>query len=247
MLSQNQIEKILESAPLVFTGTVKKIGASNLAALEPSSNLVLVDVERVYHAPKAFEAISGTTVTVKIPSRSKLESGESRIFYTKKLMYSENLAVDAVAIDIPDKGHREIISEIRKAVNNMERKEKLSRLKGATLIVEGRIAKLEESKINKNYPVSFRSPFWIEVSIQIQKTLKGKYDGKTVIALINKGGEVEEVTPLEVTVGKTGVWILRLRKIPLLKENLEEYYIIEEPDDFLNSYEYQMLTNPKLL
>ncbi len=247
MLSQTQIEKTLAKAPLVFIGTITKIGSANLAVIEPDNRTALVKVERVVNAPSAFQGITNTTVTIKLPDGTKNKMGDTKLFYTKKWMYGENLALEVVVAETIDKDYRQIIHEFRNAKSNMERKEKLSRLQGADLVVEGRVIKMEDSELNKQFPISFRSPLWISVSIQITATLKSKYEGKVVIALINKGGETEEATPLEINIGKTGVWLLRKQKVEgFNKKTLREYYIIDEPDDFLDSYEYQIITNPKL-
>ena len=74
----------------------------------------------------------------------------------------------------------------------------------------------------------------------------GKYQGDTTEAFINKGGETEEATPLEIEIGKTGVWLLGKEAIFKDLKNEQDFYVIAEPEDFLNSYEYAMLTNPML-
>src|SRR5436305_568187 len=124
MLTPSQIEKTLQKAPLVFVGTITKRGATNLASLEANNDTALVKVERVITAPPAFKAIEGTTVTVKLHANSKSRTGNSKLFYTRKWMYAENLAVEAVIEDVVDKDHHQLIQEFRKAITNMERKER---------------------------------------------------------------------------------------------------------------------------
>jgi len=240
------IENKVGKSKFVFIGTVKKTGASNVAALEASKQLVLVEINQVALAPEAFVGTVGTTVTVKIPSRIKLKSGETKLFFTKRLMYGENLAVEATAIEQVEKDYDQAVKKVKNAVANIERKEQLARISKATLVVEGKITQMQESEFNKKYPLSFKSPYWIALTIQIARVIKGKYEGKTIEAYINKGGETEEATPLEIEVGKTGVWLLSKEAILEGVKNKREFYVIKEPDDFLNSYEYAMLTHPKL-
>jgi hypothetical protein len=200
----------------------------------------------VAFAPEAFTGVVGTTVTVKVPARTKLRSGEARLFFTNRLMYGENLAVEASAIEQVEKDYDQAVMEVKKAVANIERKEQLARISRAALIVEGKVTQMQESELNKKYPLSFKSPYWVSVVIQIAGIIKGKYEGKTVEAFINKGGETEEATPLDVEIGKTGVWLLGKEAIFKDLKNKNDFYVIEEPEDFLNSYEYSMLTNPML-
>jgi len=240
------IENKVGKSKFVFIGTVKKTGASNVAALEASKQLVLVEINQVALAPEAFVGTVGTTVTVKIPSRIKLKSGDTKLFFTKRLMYGENLAVEATAIEQVEKDYDQAVKKVKNAVANIERKEQLARISKATLVVEGKITQMQESEFNKKYPLSFKSPYWIALTIQIARVIKGKYEGKTIEAYINKGGETEEATPLEIEVGKTGVWLLSKEAILEGVKNKREFYVIKEPDDFLNSYEYAMLTHPKL-
>jgi hypothetical protein len=240
------IEKKVGESKFVFIGTVKKIGASNVAALEASKQLALVQINQVALAPEAFVGTVGTTVTVKIPPRIKLRSGDTRLFFTKRLMYGENLAVEATAIEQVEKAYDRAVKEVKTAASNIERKEQLARISRAAVIVEGRVTQMQESESNKEYPLSFKSPYWVSVVIQIARVIKGDHKGNTIEAFINKGGESEEATALEIEIGKSGVWLLGKEAIFKDLKNANPFYVIEEPDDFLNSYEYEMLTHPKV-
>jgi hypothetical protein len=238
------IENKVEASKFIFIGTVKKNGASNLAGLPANDRLVVVEINKVARAPEAFTGVVGTTVTVKLPRGADLKSGETRLFFTKRLMYAENLAVEATAIDQVKEDQEQAVKEVKDAVANIERKEQLARLAKAALIVEGRVTQMRESELNKKYPLSFKSPYWVSVLIQIARVIKGKYEGKAVEAFINKGGESEEAAPLEIEIGKTGVWLLGREAIFKDLKNKNDFYVIDEPEDFLNSYEYAMLTKP---
>jgi hypothetical protein len=240
------IENKVGESQFVFIGTVKKIGASNVAALEASKQLALVQINQVALAPEAFVGTVGTTVTVKIPPRIKLRSGETRLFFTKRLMYGENLAVEATVVEQVEKDYDRAVKEVKNAASNIERKEQLARISRAAVIVEGRVTQMQESELNKKYPLSFKSPYWVSVVIQIARVIKGEPKGNTIEAFINKGGESEEATPLEIEIGKSGVWLLGREAIFKDLKNAHPFYVIEEPDDFLNSYEYAMLTHPKV-
>jgi hypothetical protein len=240
------IENKIEASKFVFIGTVKKIGASNLAGLPANDRLILVEVNKVAHAPAAFNGTVGTTITVKIPPRIKIKRGETKLFLTKGLMYGESLAVEAIAIEQVDKDQDRAVKEVKTAVANIEQKEQLARISKAAVIVEGKITQMQESEFNKNYPLSFKSPYWVSVLINITRVIKGKYEGKSIEAFINKGGEREIANPLEIEIGKTGVWLLGKEAIFKDLKNENHFYVIEEPGDFINSYEYAMLTNPML-
>lgn len=238
------IEKKVAESKFVFIGTVKKIGASNVAALEATKQLALVQINQVALAPEAFVGTVGTTVTVKIPPRIKLRSGDTRLFFTKRLMYGENLAVEAIAIEQVEKDYNRPMKEVKTAASNIERKEQLARISRAAVIVEGRVTQMQESQYNKEYPLSFKAPYWVSVVIQIARLIKGEHEGNSIEAFINKGGESEEATPLAIEIGKTGVWLLAREAIFKDLDNKNAFYVIEDPEDFLNSYEYAMLTHP---
>ncbi len=240
------IENKVEASKFVFIGTVKRIGASNLARLPANDRLILVEINNVAHAPAVFNGVVGTTVTVKIPARTKLKSGETKLFFTKRLMYGENLAVEATAIEQVAKDYDQAVKDVKTAFAIIERKERLARISKAALIVEGRVTQMQESEFNEKYPLSFKAPYWVSVVIRIARIIKGKYQGDTTEAFINKGGETEEATPLEIEIGKTGVWLLGKEAIFKDLKNEQDFYVIAEPEDFLNSYEYAMLTNPML-
>jgi hypothetical protein len=238
------IDKKVAESKFVFIGTVKKVGASNVAALEPSKQLALVQIDQVALAPEAFVATVGTIVTVKIPPRIKLRRGNTRLFFTKRLTYGENLAVEAIAIEQVEEDYNRSIKEVKAAASDLERKAQLARIARAAVIVEGKITRMQEAEYNKEYPLSFKAPYWVSVIIQIARLIKGEHEGSTIEALINKGGESEEATPLELEIGKTGVWLLARKAIFRDLKNETEFYVIEEPEDFLDSYEYAMLVNP---
>jgi hypothetical protein len=237
------IENKVEASKFVFIGTVKKIGASNLARLPANDRLILVEIKKVAHAPAAFNGVVGTTVTVKIPARTKLKGGETKLFFTKRLMYGENLAVEATAIEQLAKDHDQAVKDVKNAFAIVERKEQLARISRAAGIVDGRVTQMRESEFNKEYPLSFKSPYWVSLVIEIARVIKGEHQGSTIEAFINKGGESEEATPLEIEIGKSGVWLLGREAIFKDLKNAHLFYVIKEPGDFLNSYEYAMLTH----
>src|SRR6266481_6058104 len=152
------IENKVEASKFVFIGTVKRIGASNLARLPANDRLILVEINNVAHAPAVFNGVVGTTVTVKIPARTKLKSGETKLFFTKRLMYGENLAVEATAIEQVAKDYDQAVKDVKTAFAIIERKERLARISKAALIVEGRVTQMQESEFNEKYPLSFKAP-----------------------------------------------------------------------------------------
>jgi hypothetical protein len=242
MFSQKQIEKKIGSSPLVFVGTVKRTGASNLRALKANDQLALIEINTVATVPKAFIGITGTTVTVKLPAKTKLKKGDTRVFYAKGLLHGENLALEATSIDTVDADHSLVVKRVRDARTNIERNERLRHVNNAVLIVEGRVVRMEEADINKYFPLHHKAPFWISVSINIAKIIKGKYDGKSIAVFINKAGEEKTDTRPEVEIGKTGVWMIKVGKILKFRQDDRDFFVIEEKGDFLQSYEYAIIT-----
>jgi hypothetical protein len=242
MFSQKQIEKKIGGSPLVFVGTVKKIGASNLRALKANDQLALIEINTVATVPKAFIGITGTTVTVKLPAKTRLKKGDTRVFYAKGLLHGENLALEATSIDTVEADHRLLVKRVRDARTTIERNERLSHVNNAVLVVEGRVVKMEEAEINKLFPLHHNAPYWVATSINISKIIKGKYDGKSIVVFINKAGEEKTDARPEVEIGKTGVWMVTVEKILKFRKDDRDFFVIAEKGDFLQSYEYAILT-----
>ena len=242
MFSQKQIEKKLGDSPLIFVGTVKKTGASNLRALKATDQHALIEINTVAAAPKDYAGITGTTVTVKLPAKTRLKKGDTRVFYAKGLLHGENLALEATSIDTAEADHQSIIKRVRDARTSLERNERLLRVNNAILIVEGRVVKMEEAEINRFFPLHHSAPHWVAVTINIARIIKGKYDGKAIAVYINDAGEEKNDNRPEAEIGKTGVWMVKIAKILQFRQDDRDFFVIEEKGDFLHSYEYATLT-----
>src|SRR5262245_12895120 len=90
-------DAVVQASGLVFRGTVKATGRSNLKGLTATDKSIVVRVDELLKAPPALESILGRDVTVQQQAPSLLRKGQGAIFYATGLAYGESLALQEVA------------------------------------------------------------------------------------------------------------------------------------------------------
>ncbi len=72
-MSSPSIDELTRSSSFVFSGTVVETGASNLVAVDPRDDLVLIRVDRALRVDPALGDVRGKTVTVETPNGDELQ------------------------------------------------------------------------------------------------------------------------------------------------------------------------------
>lgn len=78
-------------ATLVFEGTVRRLGDSTVATVEPDGRTAVVQVDRAVRVPPALEHVVGQEITVVLAKG--ISVGTSNVFSTVGWVYGESLAV----------------------------------------------------------------------------------------------------------------------------------------------------------
>ena len=78
-------------ATFVFEGTVRRLGDSTVATVQPDRLTAVVHVDRVLRAPTEFEHLAGREITVLLAS--SLAAGRTSAFSTVGWIYGDSLAV----------------------------------------------------------------------------------------------------------------------------------------------------------
>ena len=94
-MPDNNITDLLQRSAISFTGTVERLGVSNvpeLSTIDDHTGVVLVD--RVLHSPPAFAHLAGTQVTVQFSADAGLPAvGQRFAFFANGLVFGADLAV----------------------------------------------------------------------------------------------------------------------------------------------------------
>ena len=82
-------------APLVFEGSVKSVGASNVTNVSADKNTAIVTVHHVRNAPRAMAGLAGKEITLRMAPGENLKDGDKFAFFADGLVYGDNLAVQS--------------------------------------------------------------------------------------------------------------------------------------------------------
>src|SRR4051812_8243575 len=83
----------LKDATFVFQGTVQQVGAATMSDLPPNKRMLVVMVDHVEKAPRAFVKYEGQKITVLPAANSRLSRGTKATFYATGWRFGESLAV----------------------------------------------------------------------------------------------------------------------------------------------------------
>ena len=169
-MSTPSIDELTRSSSFVFLGTVELRGASNLIAVDPRDDLVLVRVDRPLRIDPAVGDVTGRSVTVETPDDAGLAPGDQAVFFTTAWIHAEEIAVREVARLGPEDA-----DDVASAVERLPDLHLADRLAGAVAVVQ--------AEVRAAQPVfglvrDRQSPLWAEADLDVLSTLAGDADGK---------------------------------------------------------------------
>jgi hypothetical protein len=167
------IDELTRSSSLVFTGTVVESAASNVPAVEPRDDLVLVRVERGLRVDPALGDVTGRVVTLETQSPGELQPGATAVFFTDSWIQGDELAVRENA-HLP----AEQADEVAAAVARLPDLHLADRLAAATAVVH---AEVTSTRNVPGLPLERRAPRWAEADLSILETLKGDAAGARLL------------------------------------------------------------------
>jgi hypothetical protein len=163
------IDELTRSSSFVFSGTVVQLGASNLAAVDPRDDLVLVRVDRALRVDEALGDVQGKTVTVETPDGEGLQPGAQAVFFTQSWIHAEEIAVREVARLGP-----ETADDVAAAVQRLPDLHLADRLADAVAVVQ---AAVQNTHAVPGIPRERMAPLWAEAMLAVESTLKGSAEG----------------------------------------------------------------------
>ena len=154
-------------ATFVFEGTVRRLGDSTVATVQPDRLTAVVHVDRVLRAPAEFEHLVGREITVLLAS--SLAAGRTLAFSTVGWVYGESLAV----IEL----ERESASALGEVSPAQQRgiawtQTTQGRVTTASQIVLGQVTGLRPHP-NAQTRLSEHNPDWWLAEVDVDLVLKG--------------------------------------------------------------------------
>lgn len=207
--SPNLLEWVRESR-FVFQGTVRKLGAANMAAIPASPANAVVNVDQVIVAPEKLGDFTGREITVALLRAESLEAGQRAVFFTVGWIYGETLAVREV-------GHldaRQDLGALREQIADARRRndeqDLAGRLAHAELVVVGRLVRIVPVRQEETHlPVTEHDPDLRRALVRVETMLKGQAPPNGLVSFLfaNSRDVLWDRSP-KPKVGQNAVWIL---------------------------------------
>jgi hypothetical protein len=201
-------------AGLVFEGTVKSVGTSNVLSVPAHNKTAIVEVNHVRHAPRAMAGLAGQEITVLQAPGEKLKAEDHFIFYANSLVFADNLAVQSVGHDVLNA--LEVHARLMAADPVVTRlRERVDR---AQAVVSGRVLDVRpvpeptirlaaSSATGPTPPISEHDPLWEEAVVEVQEVQKGDPPSQVVVRFPSST-DVHWYQSPKFVKGQTGTWLL---------------------------------------
>jgi hypothetical protein len=165
---------LTRSASLIFSGTVVKLGASDLPILPAREYYAVIQVDRSLRVDSALGDLRSKSITMAMkPGSGDLKEGEKRVFFTRSWIHGKGIAVHEV-------GRLGIESEdaVAKAVADLPDLHLNDRLQSAERVV---LAEVSEIRDVANQRRARSAPFWSAAVLRVVEALKGGTEGVQVL------------------------------------------------------------------
>ena len=200
-------------APLVFEGSVKSVGASNVTSVPADKKTAIVTVEHVRNAPRALAGLAGKQITLRMAPGENLKDGDKFAFFADGLVYGDNLAVQS-------RGH-EVVAPAERAASVVAAAPVVSRLRrridDAQAVVSGRVVDVRDTAQparaiaaaagSPGGRISEHDPFWQDAVIEVTEVHKGP-NQKRVVVRFPSSTDVQWHRAPKFKKGQTGLWLL---------------------------------------
>jgi hypothetical protein len=196
-----RLAKESESAPFVFLGRVREVGANNLQGISPAPNHALVEVEDVLIAPASLGRLRGRVLTVVL--KSPATKGSRGVWWATSWIFDREIGVIETA---RSEGTRamtaatEVIEARLAALDALV----LDRVTGADLIIGGIVTGVEELGLDG----IAEGTTWRRALIRVTTVVKGEGGAETVIQFPGIGSPRWADAP-RLVLEQQGVWLCR--------------------------------------
>lgn len=232
-----ELDALVPGASVIFKGKILLLHTATTDE-QDVTNAGVVVVTDVIDAPESFPDISGRQVTVRFADIKKVSVNEEREFFTDPYWIGESLGLREIgSIGKEDKlyENKEISAYINQAREKQQNETLEKMLKESKLVITGKVIKVDEIKGEKIVG-SEHDPEWKEAEIQINETLKGKVESKTVKVLFASSNDVMFFQAPKFNVGDAGVFIIQ-QTYPQTAELLKNENMIVNPSGFISGEE----------
>jgi len=157
---------LTRSASLIFSGTVVKLGASDLPTLPAREHYAVIQVDRGLRVDPALGNLRSKSITMATkPGSGDLEEGQKAVFFTQSWIQAKGIAVQEV-------GRLGIESEdaVAKAVADLPDLHLKDRLQSAQRVL---LAEVSEIRDMPNQKRARDAPFWSVAVLRVIEALKG--------------------------------------------------------------------------
>jgi hypothetical protein len=226
MTAQASIDALVQSAGMIFSGTVTEIGASSVPTLPPSPSLGVVLVDRTFRADEILGDLQGRSITVEPREGDALHRGEQAIFFTRSWIHDRGIAVDEVArLDVSE------AAAVADAVARLPELHLGDRLQDAAAVVEGTVAGVRpvEQKTRERNAAK-----WAAADLNVTRVLHGDAPESVVVYFPTADHPLWEDAP-RFYEGQSGIFVLRspARDATPSEASLEEgSFTALDPADF---------------
>jgi len=166
MTSQSSVDALVQSAGLIFSGTVTDLGVSSVPTLSPSLDLGVVLVDRTFRADEVLGDLRGQSITVAPREGEALRRGERAIFFTHSWVHDRGIAVREVArLDVSE------ADAVADAVGRLPELHLRDRINGSVAVVEGmvtRVRSVEQKSFERNAAI------WAAADLTVTRVLRGE-------------------------------------------------------------------------
>jgi hypothetical protein len=207
-------------ATFVFLGTVQRLNAANVRAVEDKRRTVIVRVEQVEKAPAAMAGYAGQEITVKLGSGEKVQRGERARFYTTGWLFGETIAVESL-------GHvaatpSAAMAAMREPAVNLETQNIENRVASADVVVQGRVVSVRLPQENRQATraaataateprrrITEHDPEWREALVDVAGVQKGALKKKQIVVRFPGSDDVRWYKAPKFQPGQEGLFILQ--------------------------------------
>ena len=160
------IVDLTRSASLIFSGTVVKLGASELPTLPAREHYAVIQVDRGLRVDPALGDLRRKSITmVTKPASGDLKEGQKAVFFTRSWIHGKGIAVHEVGrlgIESED-----AVANAVAALPDLHVKERLQSAQRVLLAEVSEIRKVPNQKRTRD------APFWSVAVLTVIEALKG--------------------------------------------------------------------------
>jgi hypothetical protein len=159
------IDELARSASLIFSGTVVKLGASEVSLLPAREHFAVIQVDRGLRAEAALGELRGRLITMARSAPGDLRQGQKAVFFTHSWIHGKQIAVQEVT-------HLDAQSEdaVAQAIAGLPGLHLKDRLRSAQRIV---LAEVSEIRSVPKQRRTRLAPFWSVAVLKVVEALRG--------------------------------------------------------------------------